>query len=336
MRLRLVVALLLCSAPVAACTSVGDAPTVAPQGAAPHAARAAGHAKPRTVKARSVPARTVPATQRSRHRRVRAPVAGTAAAVLASLAVKGRAPMTGYDRDEFGQAWLDANQNGCDSRNDVLTRDLTARTYDAATHHCVVLDGDLADPYTRTRIHFERGDGTLVDIDHVVALGNAWASGAARWDVRRRAALANDPMNLLAVQASANRQKGDGDAATWLPANRSYRCAYVARQVSVKAKYRLSVTGAEPTAIRRVLQSCPGQPAAARSRAALQVPFPVSAPSLKTHERRGVRGRPQAAAGRVYYESCDAAAAAGAAPVHRGDPGYASHLDRDGDGSGCE
>jgi hypothetical protein len=179
----------------------------------------------------------------------------TAFTAVATLRVKGRAPMTGYDRDQFGQAWLDTNRNGCDTRNDILTRDLTART----TRNCVVESGTLDDPYTGTRIGFVRGNGDLVDIDHVVALGNAWATGAAGWDIRKRAALANDPMNLLAVDAGANRQKGDGDAATWLPSSKRYRCAYVARQVAVKAKYGLWATGPERQAMARVLSGCPGQ-----------------------------------------------------------------------------
>jgi hypothetical protein len=120
-----------------------------------------------------------------------------------------------------------------------------------------VLSGRLADPYTSAMIAFVRGGASEVDIDHVVALGDAWQKGAQRWPRRERVAFANDPLNLLAVDASANRQKGDGDAATWLPANKAFRCAYVARQVSVKLKYALAVTAAEREAMRRVLGRCP-------------------------------------------------------------------------------
>ena len=121
----------------------------------------------------------------------------------------------------------------------------------------MVLSGRLADPYTSTTIAFARGGASEVDIDHVVALGDAWQKGAWRWPYGERVAFANDPLNLLAVDASANRQKGDGDTATWLPANKSFRCAYVARQVSVKLKYALSVTAAERDAMRRVLGQVP-------------------------------------------------------------------------------
>ena len=87
---------------------------------------------------------------------------------------------------------------------------------------------------------------------------DAWQKGAAQWPAGKRLAFANDPLNLLAVDAGTNRSKGDGDAATWLPPNKSYRCAYVARQVAVKAKYGLWVTAAERDAMVRVLSTCPG------------------------------------------------------------------------------
>jgi hypothetical protein len=171
--------------------------------------------------------------------------------------VKGRAPKTGYDRDDkFGTAWVDMDQNGCDTRNDVLARDLIATT---KAGDCRVLSGTLADPYTGTSISFERGETTssLVQIDHVVALSNAWQTGAQQLSAERRYEFANDPLNLLAVDGATNSSKGDGDAATWLPPNASFRCAYVSRQVSVKAAYDLWVTAAEHDAITKVLATCP-------------------------------------------------------------------------------
>jgi hypothetical protein len=182
---------------------------------------------------------------------------GTALAAVAHLSVKGRAPKTGYRRDQFGDGW--ASVDGCDTRDRILARDLRAKSFRTATRRCVVLSGQLADPYTSTTIAFARGGASEVDIDHVVALGDAWQKGAWRWPHDERVAFANDPLNLLAVDASANRQKGDGDTATWLPKNKGFRCAYVARQVSVKLKYALSVTAAERDAMRRVLAKCPDQ-----------------------------------------------------------------------------
>jgi Protein of unknown function (DUF1524) len=180
-----------------------------------------------------------------------APRHGTALAALAKLAVKGRAPKTGYDRAQFGSGW--ASSDGCDTRERILSRDLR-RTVGTSCH---MQSGLLADPYTATSIAFVRGGASEVDIDHVVALGDAWQKGAQQWTYAKRVRFANDPLNLLAVDASANRQKGDGDAATWLPANKAFRCAYVARQVSVKLKYALAVTAAERDAMRRVLGRCP-------------------------------------------------------------------------------
>ena len=187
---------------------------------------------------------------------------GGAAAALAALPVKGRAPKTGYDRDRFGQSWADVDRNGCDTRNDVLRRDLDGETFKPGTRDCVVLTGTLNDPYTTKRIAFTRGQGTseAVQIDHVVALSDAWQKGAQQLDDPTRRNLANDPLNLMAVDGPTNQAKGDSDAATWLPPNKQFRCRYVARQVAVKAKYHLSVTAGERDAITKVLADCPGEP----------------------------------------------------------------------------
>jgi hypothetical protein len=186
------------------------------------------------------------------------PTAASAAlAELESIPVKGRAPKTGYDREgQFGTPWLDVDRNGCDTRNDILARDLTAPTLVGT---CRVSAGTLTDPYTGQTIPFLRGEATsaLVQIDHVVALSNAWQSGAQQLSHDQRVQLANDPRNLLAVDGSANQSKGDRDAATWLPANTGFRCDYVERQVTVKHAYGLWVTAAERDAMLRVLSGCP-------------------------------------------------------------------------------
>lgn len=181
-----------------------------------------------------------------------------ATALLASLPVKGRAPKTGYARSEFGTAWKDVDHNGCDTRNDILNRDLTDKTYKPGTHDCVVASGTLQDPYTGKTINFTRGQKTsmAVQIDHLVALSDAWQKGAQQISAESRTELANDPLNLLAVDGPANQQKSDGDAATWLPANKAFRCEYVSRQVQVKAKYSLWVTQAEKAAITNQLGQC--------------------------------------------------------------------------------
>ena len=184
--------------------------------------------------------------------------ASTAEDLLNSLAVKGRAPKTGYTRDQFGATWADVNKNGCDTRNDILKRDLTNIVFRAKTHDCVVESGTLLDPYSGTTINFVKGVTSSMDvqIDHVVALSNAWQTGAFKLTLEKRTALANDPDNLLAVQGRLNSQKGDGDAATWLPPLKSIRCAYVTKQIIVKAKYGLWVTAPEKAAMLNVLSKC--------------------------------------------------------------------------------
>lgn len=180
---------------------------------------------------------------------------------LASLAIKGRAAKTGYSRDLFGSGWQKVS--GCDMRNTVLARDLAGVVYQQTTEPtvCIVANGRLTDPYTAKNIDFVRGPDTSddVQIDHVVALSDAWQKGAQQLSPEQRVAFANDPLELLAVDGAANQQKGDGDAATWLPPNKSYRCSYIARQIAIKKKYSLWVTRSEYDVMAAILNTCPEQ-----------------------------------------------------------------------------
>ena len=182
-----------------------------------------------------------------------------AVVVMKTLVVKGRAPKTGYSRAQFGAAWIDVDHNGCDTRNDILRRDLTSIVYRTGT--CVVLTGVLHDPYGGKVINFHRGVATssIVQIDHVVPLSDAWQKGAFAWTIAKRTSFANDPLELLAVDGPLNNQKSDSDAASWLPPNKTFRCRYIARQIAVKAKYGIWVTSAERDAFSRVLAGCPKQ-----------------------------------------------------------------------------
>ncbi len=185
--------------------------------------------------------------------------APTALSILNKLEVKGRAAKTGYTRSQFSH-WSDPDRNGCDSRNDILKRDLKMISFKDGTRNCKVISGELVDPFSGKKIRFDLNTSVSnVDIDHIVALSNAWQTGAAYFDKNTRSNIANDPLNLLAVDASLNRQKGDGDAATWLPPLKSFRCEYVARQVAVKFKYKLWVTVPEKNAITNILAKCPKQ-----------------------------------------------------------------------------
>lgn len=198
-----------------------------------------------------MPAATGSATDMARALQARS---GQTVAVLDTLPVKGRAPMTGYSREEFGPDWSDVNRNGCDTRNDILTRDLSG----TEVVNCVVQRGVLSDPYSGETVQFTRGPVSSMDvqIDHVVALANAWQTGAFKWSPEKRERFANDPRNLLAVRGDLNLQKGDGDAATWLPPRKSFRCEYVERQIDVKAAYQLWVTEPEKAAMMRVMATC--------------------------------------------------------------------------------
>ena len=179
--------------------------------------------------------------------------------VIQAQVTKGRAPKTGYTRAQFGPAWADVDRNGCDTRNDILKRDLTKEVFKEKTSGCTVLSGTLVDPFSGEIINFVQGAKTSseVQIDHLVALSNAWQTGAFKLTPDQRKAFANDPMNLLAVKGRLNSQKGDGDAATWLPPLKSFRCDYVSRQIAVKIKYKLWFTAPEKEAMIRILKTCP-------------------------------------------------------------------------------
>jgi hypothetical protein len=179
-----------------------------------------------------------------------------ATVALEQLSVKGRAAKTGYERSKFGDGW--SNIGGCTVRNYILKRDLSSLTF---RDSCVVNTGILNDPYTGRIIYFKYGVGTsiAVQIDHVVALSDAWQKGAQKLSSIQREALYNDPLNLLAVDGPTNSSKGDSDAASWLPPNKSFRCQYVARQIAVKAKYRLWVSKSEKTTMKAILNGCSKQ-----------------------------------------------------------------------------
>jgi hypothetical protein len=271
---------------------------------------------------------------------------------LETLAIKGRAPKTGYDRDQFGTAWADVDRNGCDTRNDILKLQLYDIVF-ANSVPCKVASGVLDDPYTASTIRFVRGQATssAVQIDHVVALSDAWQKGAQQLSPEQRMAFANDPLNLQATDGPTNQQKGDGDAATWLPPNKAFRCTYVATQISVKATYGLWVTQAEHDAMASVLGSCgdidaptnqeppvaepapvPAQPEPVPAAPAPVAPAPV-APAPAPVAPVPVVPAPAPA---PYYPNCSAVRAAGMAPISISTPGYGPHLDRDGDGWGCD
>ena len=186
------------------------------------------------------------------------PNAPLASDILEKLEVKGRAPKTDYSREQFYSGW--PNIDGCSLRQRIIKREFGES---AVLEECNVIAGEYDEPYTGEHKNYSNRDeiSNGIQIDHVVALSDAWQKGAQNLSSDERYAVATDPLNLLAVDAAANKKKSDGDAATWLPSNKKFRCQYVARQVSVKYKYKLWVTDAEKNAIFKVLENCPKEPA---------------------------------------------------------------------------
>ncbi|MCM3924784.1 HNH endonuclease family protein [Frankia sp. AiPs1] len=228
--------LLMVATALVACDSVGDETGAADAGAAADGRPAATGAGTRAA-------------------------AGSALALLATLPVRAEDNSPKYQREEFGTPWSDVDHNGCDTRNDILRRDLRSTTV-RRSDGCTVLTGELNDPYTTRIIRFDRSrNASAVQIDHVVPLADAWRTGALDWTDAQRRQFANDPENLLAVDGPTNQRKSDHDAAEWLPPSPGEQCPYIARQVGLKSRYHLWVVAAEAKAMRAVLQKCSAQPA---------------------------------------------------------------------------
>jgi hypothetical protein len=255
----------------------------------------------------------------------------TATQVLALLKVRREDSAAAYQRtQDFGEAWMDVAGNGCDTRDDILQRDLK----DIVLNGCKVMSGAFVDPYTGQTLSFTRGNDTspLVQIDHIVALLDAWTTGAQELTEEQRQRLANDPTNLLAVSERANQDKSADDAAQWLPPLAGIHCEYAARQISVKFAYGLWVTQSEHDALAKALRSCPDQPAYRSSLSGTvgpRTPSPTASPTDAVGFLGGT-GTTE------YYANCSAAYAAGVSRIPRGAPGYRPELDRDNDGIACE
>jgi hypothetical protein len=170
-----------------------------------------------------------------------------------------------YRRAAFGDSWTDDNtapggHNGCDTRNDILDRDLVDKTY-VATKRCpaAVATGTLYDPYTNDVIHFTRGNqvGAAVQIDHIVPLALAWDLGARDWTDELRTRFANDPANLIAVQGQANQDKGDEQPADWMPPNHAFWCQYAVQFAAVLRGYGLPVDAPSAPVLRDAAETCP-------------------------------------------------------------------------------
>lgn len=183
-------------------------------------------------------------------------------AALEGLPIQPADHTAPYRRDAFGQRWSDDvtvefGHNGCDTRNDILRRDLRDVIVKPNTHDCVALSGTLDDPYTGATIAFQRGQDTspMIQIDHIVALANAWTTGAQQWDDQTRRNFANDPRNLLAVDGPTNISKSAADATQWLPPNEAFICDFAHAQINIKRTYGLWVTQAEHDALSHAIDT---------------------------------------------------------------------------------
>jgi hypothetical protein len=186
--------------------------------------------------------------------------------VLAGIAqVPIRIRSYDYRRDAFGDTWTDDNpapggHNGCDTRNDILDRDLVDKTY-VSIKRCptAVATGTLYDPYTNATIAFLRGEktGAAVQIEHIVPLAYAWDMGARNWADDMRLRFANDPANLLAVDGPANQDKSDQEPATWMPPNTAFWCQYAMQFIAVLRGYALPVDAPSATVLRDAAATCP-------------------------------------------------------------------------------
>jgi hypothetical protein len=183
-----------------------------------------------------------------------------------------------YDRAEFGPAWKDTDHNGCDNRSDVIRRDMEIHQTKEKTRGCIVLTGALNNVYRGTKIPYQRGDESGVEVDHVVSLHNGWGTGLDD-NPEDRVLFANDPLNLITTDRATNRLKSDKAADLWLvPDNPAFRCKFAARQVSVKKKYDLGVTQGERDALHKVLNKCDGQPLITDAEVAPPRAFPIGEP----------------------------------------------------------
>lgn len=177
---------------------------------------------------------------------------------ISALEVVEPRDVGGYERELFGQAWYDEDRNGCDTRNDILGRDLEDVEYKPGTRDCKVLGGVLDDWYSGRKITFTSGSNTsrLVQIDHVVPLSWAWKHGANTWSDETRRRFANDPVNLNASDDQENMRKSDSGPGTWMPSNDKAACRYVQRFALVLKKYDLGIDLRDRAMMRGVLDEC--------------------------------------------------------------------------------
>lgn len=285
-----------------------------------------------------------------------APTKGTALAVLSTLKVNDNLS-SGYKREAFGQSWVDIDNNNCDTREDTLARHMSNVS---KSGNCEVVSGVLVDSYNGETIQFSKdGKGGGIDIDHVVALSAGWKTGMSLESTANRESFANDPLNLLPVDAGLNRYKSDKDASEWIPSQlktkntssliAKFDCPYVARQIAVKSKYGMWVTTSEKSRMNTVLNACPtieipngsdvvvnvntdkGNNQAVESKTTT-----TKKATAPTKKAAPVTKKPTSGKSDPDMGTCGKAKSAGYGPYHKGSVEYGYYRDGDGDGTVCE
>ena len=173
---------------------------------------------------------------------------------LLGLLVTAPEDRSGYDRDLF-RHWIDADGDGCDTRREVLIDEaVVAPTVGGG---CSLTGGQWLSAYDGLILT----DASQLQIDHVVALAEAWDSGASAWTPDRRMRFANDldvPWALIAVSGASNQSKSDHDPAEWLPPNPGDLCPFVSAWIAIKVRWQLSVDQLERDALTGLVGDCPG------------------------------------------------------------------------------
>ena len=259
----------------------------------------------------------------------------SAAFLLGKLKVSGEHP-NGYNRDYF-KLWVDANHDGCNTREEVLLAEATKRP--TANSNCTIYGGSWKSVYDNITFTSARS----LDIDHMVPLSEAWQSGAYRWDADTRERYANDlgySRSLIAVSATTNRAKGDKDPYLWMPPSHSYWCQYVGDWIAIKYRWGLTIDSAEKRDLQTKVRSCGARTHTIKPALAVRhfsSGTDTSGTGSTSGDTSGSSSNGSNSKTDPHYSSCKQAKAAGYGPYYRGrDTEYPWYRDGDGDGIACE
>ncbi len=160
-----------------------------------------------------------------------------------------------YSRDSLPTDWKDLDGNGCNTREDILKK--YTSEYTGRFDGCKIKSGKFYDYYNGKFLRYDKSvdTGGGIQIDHIVAIGNAWISGGYKWGKDEWISYINDEEVLIPTSSKTNREKSDKDITEWKPANNSYLCTYAEKQVEIKDKYKLTVTEKEKAELKSILNN---------------------------------------------------------------------------------